>query len=149
MLNAAKYTGWDEERFMAYYRAGMYAKNSRNDESFIPYLIKAYETRPQRAEALYLLIRYGRETDRWKFSELFCEKALDIKLPENDVLFVENYIYDWGLLDEISIAYYWLGRYKESYDICLRLLDSGKVPDHQVSRVRDNANYAKEKLGIS
>ncbi|MEK9698862.1 MAG: hypothetical protein VW270_24010, partial [Candidatus Poseidoniales archaeon] len=64
-------------------------------------------------------------------------------------LFLDHPMYAWALRDEISILFYYTGRERETYDICLRLLDSPDLPADQRDRVRANANFAKEKLGIS
>ena len=66
--------------------------------------------------------------------------------PPNDALFVETWIYDFGLLDEFSINAYWAGHYQESLDASLRLLGENKFPAHERSRIFGNARFSIDKL---
>ena len=61
-------------------------------------------------------------------------------------LFVESWIYDYGLLDELGVNGYWSGRYRESLDSCLRLLGSFALPADQRERIMRNAQFGFGKL---
>jgi glycosyltransferase involved in cell wall biosynthesis len=65
-----------------------------------------------------------------------------------DGLFVEPWIYEYGLLDEFAVNAYWAGEYRECLDACERILREGKCPEGQRARIVANAAFARQKLGI-
>lgn len=61
------------------------------------------------------------------------------------------WVYDWGLKDEVALC----GIYsknknciKHGLRLCNELLESGKLPTHEVARIRRNAWHAAEMLGM-
>lgn len=110
--------------------------------------MQAYESRPQRAEALGELARYCRESGpRWPSAHLFAQKAASIPMPP-DLLFVERAWYEWCSLDELAIAAYWIGEWRQSREVCERLLGSGLLPAEHRERVLSNLNFARDRLGL-
>jgi len=71
--------------------------------------------------------------------------ALSLSAPK-DGLFIEQWVNDYGLLDEFSIVAYWAGHYRESFNACLKLLKENKAPAEYRQRFTENAHYAIEKL---
>jgi hypothetical protein len=61
-------------------------------------------------------------------------------------LFLEAWIYEWGMLDELAMNAYWVGNYRESFDACQSLLANPRLPADQRGRVQANAGYARSKL---
>ena len=61
-------------------------------------------------------------------------------------MFTEKWIYDYGMLDEFSIAAYWAGNYQESYDACQELLQNPFVPKKQLPRIEKNLSFSKDKV---
>ena len=59
---------------------------------------------------------------------------------------VEDWVYQYGLLDELAINAYWTGRYKECADACDRLLSEGKLPAEKRDRVQKNKQFAIDNL---
>src|SRR5439155_3364960 len=66
--------------------------------------------------------------------------------PPDGGLFVQRWVYDYGLLDEFAINAYWAGAYRESLDASLKLLASDKLPPSMAQRITDNARFAADKL---
>ena len=62
-------------------------------------------------------------------------------------LFVEPWIYAWGMLDELALHAYWTGRYDEALSACRALLANAQVPAEHRARIRANAEYSQAKLG--
>ena len=71
--------------------------------------------------------------------------AIGLSVPQSS-LFVETWIYDYGLLDEYSIVSFWAGDYKASKEACERLLDEMKIPDYYLDRVKSNLQFAIDRL---
>ena len=75
----------------------------------------------------------------------FAAKGLRIAYP-NNALFAQDWVYQYGLLDEFAINAYWTGRYNECVDACDRLLSEGKLPTDKRDRVLKNKKFAVGKL---
>jgi hypothetical protein len=57
-------------------------------------------------------------------------------------LFGEPWIYETGLLDEFSVNAYWVERYDECLEACLKVLVTGKMVGNDLKRVITNAQAA-------
>jgi hypothetical protein len=79
-----------------------------------------------RAEALHGAARFCRNKSLHERGYHFAKQGLAIPYPI-DALFIEDWIYEYGLLDELAISAYWSGRYAESVDTCDRILGSVKL----------------------
>lgn len=95
--------GWDEEVWQAQYRYAACMRDLKRDNDFVAETIKAINMRPSRAEAVYDLARYYRDNGQNGASAFFAEQGLQIP-PSKDVLFVNDFVYKAGLLEELSIA---------------------------------------------
>lgn len=140
--------GWDEEVYQAMYYAAM--AKLRMGVSPVELLLDAYQFRPIRAEPLFQLMEWYRHKKQYELGYLFGKKALALQIPD-ERLFVDHSIYDWRIMDSLSVCAYWIGRYEESCHFCIHLLTPGidsirKLPDSEVARVEKNRDYAKEKM---
>ena len=66
--------------------------------------------------------------------------------PKDDVLFVERDFHEYRIKDDLSVCYYWLGRYKESRKLTHELLEGGRVPSSQLERIKRNHGFSEAKL---
>ena len=116
----------------------------RNDE-----VISAYEEAiaacPTRAEALHGAARFCRIKGLYGEGYEFAAKGSAIAYP-SDALAVEDWIYEYGLLDEFAVNAYWTARYEECVIACDRLLTEGKLPVGDRDRVQKNKNLAIGKM---
>ena len=64
------------------------------------------------------------------------------------VLFREAWVYDYGLLDELSICAYYVGQHRASLLAADTLLRQNKMPEGMAARVRDNRAFAAAALGV-
>jgi glycosyltransferase involved in cell wall biosynthesis len=145
-LKRAKMGHWQEEVYVSVYNV---AKIKEELHYPVEQVIGAYEeaTKAQgsRAEALHDAARFCRSKNVFERGYEFARRGLAIKYPK-DALFVVDWIYDYGLLDELAINAYWCGKYPECIEACQRLLTEGQLPAHQHERVEKNRRFAQQRL---
>jgi hypothetical protein len=61
-------------------------------------------------------------------------------------LFVEGWVYDYGVMDELEVCASWTGREAEALELCEKMLAGGKLPGADFVRVRKNADALRERL---
>ncbi|BBZ40953.1 hypothetical protein MCNS_40160 [Mycobacterium conspicuum] len=135
--------GWDEE---VYYSMVRLAESMAQLDW--PWLVvqdaylKAWEFRPTRAEALHAIARRYREDQRYASGHMFAQRAAQIPLPENDVLFVGADVYAWRAMDEQAICAFWIGKPIEAFRLCRRLLALPGIPDGDRQRIASNRDFS-------
>ncbi|WP_189185091.1 tetratricopeptide repeat-containing glycosyltransferase [Streptomyces albiflavescens] len=141
--------GFAEEAFCArLYAARLALHLKRRMPEVMTRFLEAHEYRPTRAEPLGELAHLCRMNgERWPLAYMFARRAVEIPQPE-DILFVEHGWYDWRALDELAVASYWVGEYRESLECCEKLLDGGKLPEAHRERVDANRDFARAKLRL-
>ncbi|MBS0396292.1 MAG: glycosyltransferase family 2 protein, partial [Proteobacteria bacterium] len=106
--------GWREEVYVSLLEAARLAEAlARPETEVLEAYLEAARAGPHRAEALHGAARYCREKQRWAEGLRHARAGLRIAMPRQ-ALFVEPWIYEWGLLDEFAIHAYWTGHYRES-----------------------------------
>lgn len=145
-LRRARQGHWSEEVYVSLYQAGrlMHSLDAPDDDVLALYR-EASAISPERIEALHAASRLCRIRKRYKEGYDFAKRGLG-KTGASYALFVEQWIYDTGLLDEFAVNAYWTGRYDECLDACLKLLKTGKLSEQDQPRVIDNAKWAWSKL---
>ena len=137
---------WDEEVFFSLFQIGKLKEKLGHplDEVLSAYR-KASDAHPKRAEALHAGSRLCRVNNRSAEGYELARRGLQIPSP-NGGLFVEPWVYDYGLLDELAVNAYLIQRYDESLAACERLLREGKIPTEMRGRIEQNGRYAREKI---
>ena len=100
---------------------------------------------PTRAEALHGAARFCRNKSLHERGYEFAAQGLVIAYPTNAPA-VEDWIYEYGLLDEFAVNAYWTGKYAECVDACDRLMNEGKLPIEERDRVLKNRQFGIDKL---
>ncbi len=109
--------GWDEEVWQAQLMYAHCLKSLGDEAGFLREALVAYDMRPKRAEALYDLSRHYRDKSMNAPALAFAEAGLHLPLSE-DALFVNNYVYDVGLKEEVSITgFYVPGKRQRGYEV--------------------------------
>jgi tetratricopeptide (TPR) repeat protein len=137
---------WDLEVAWSFYRiAELKERMGHPVEEVLDAYARAHAARPDRAEPLHAASRLCRIRGRFAEGYDLARRGLAIALPSR-APFLETWIYDYGLLDELSLCAYYTGRHEESLQACETLLREGKLPEEMRDRVAANAEFARAQL---
>ena len=147
-LARAELGGDQGEVFYSLYAAAQLKEQlGLSEHEVIDAYLEAAGVAPERAEAQHGASRFCRIKGRNEEGFQLATGGLAIGRP-SDGLFIESWIYDWGLLDELAVCGYWSGHYRESLDASERILRERKCPEAERPRIEANAGFARQKLGI-
>ena len=143
----AKMGGFAEEVYYSLYRVAesMSHLGAPWPEVQDAYL-RAWEFRPTRAEPLHAIAHHYRTEQRHLLGYVFAERAAQIPLPEEDVLFVNADVYTWRALDEQAVCASWIGKIGEAFALFQRLLTEGRLPQDHRSRIAANRDFCAKDL---
>jgi glycosyltransferase involved in cell wall biosynthesis len=135
---------WHEEIFISLYGAAQLKEQLEYpEEEVIATFLQATDAMPSRAEALHGASRFCRLKGRYEEGYRLAKRGLGIPMPR-DGLFIEPWIYENGVMDELAVNAYWSGHNRDSLDACLRILSDGRHNDP--ARICANARFAFDKL---
>jgi hypothetical protein len=107
---------------------------------------KAWEYRPQRLEAVFHVMRKLREENRYVLS--FTYGDLAIKTPgTSDILFVEPEIWQWRMVDEYSIAAFYIGHPEIAFEKTSQIVGSpifSTLHPQEQDRLKRNLEFYKK-----
>ncbi|WP_267814452.1 glycosyltransferase [Streptomyces sp. H27-H1] len=133
--------GWNEEVYYALLQAGVLNGESGDQPAALDALTRAWESRPGRLEASYELASRLRLLGRHHTAHAITGAVLDRPVPD-DLLFVQPWVYRWGLLFEHSITAYWVGDMDASLQACDRLLSLPDLPEAYRRQTETNRGFA-------
>jgi glycosyltransferase involved in cell wall biosynthesis len=130
--------GWHEEAWYSIYQvARMTERLAASTPEVQAAYLYAFHQRPTRAEPLFHLGRYHNERGEHALAYVFARPAAEMG-PPPDSLFVEEEVYRWRALDEMSLAAAACGARAAAQWAMERLLREGHLPSTEVARVRAN-----------
>ncbi|WP_405806871.1 MULTISPECIES: glycosyltransferase [unclassified Streptomyces] len=141
----AQMGGWLEEVYYSLLQVGILKADSDDWPAAMDAFARAWESRPQRLEACYELASRLRRLGRHHAAHAFACAALGKEQPD-DLLFIQPWVYRWGLLFEFSITAYWVGDYPRSLQACDSLLALPDVPDAFRKQTIANREFAAQRL---
>lgn len=109
------------------------------------FAVNLWISRPWRAEPLFKLAQFYKKIGDWDqcyWALLSCSR---LEYPNDDLLFIEHKLYDGEILDELSVAAYWINKYKESIEIIDGLLQK-RYGNIYRERLLKNRSYSEEKI---
>ena len=138
--------GWDQEMFYSLLQiAAIKELLNYDSEECIESYLQAFLYRPSRSEPLYRMVNLFRRKREFEKGYKLAEIASTISRP-SDVLFVEDWVYDYGIDLERSICAYWMGNYQECQDICLQILGKSDLPESVRDCVTRNLEFSNSRL---
>lgn len=138
--------GWFEEVWYSYYQIGKCYDHMHKPHEMELWMNKAFDYRPCRAEPLYHMTRYFREVSQHYKAYHYYIKGRYIPFPKDDVLFIEEQVYN-GLFEyeNTILACYVNGRTKQdSLNDVVTYINKGY--QHYIGNVWDNLHYYVEPL---
>ncbi len=114
--------GWVEEVTVSYQQLGeCYKLMGKRDEALATWLA-GYDYNPRRAECLYLAQTMLRQEGKYRISHAIGLMAKRIPFPKDDILFVQNNVYQLDIDYELSVTAYAAGDLRQGYESCRHLL---------------------------
>jgi glycosyltransferase involved in cell wall biosynthesis len=147
---------WHEEVYISLLNAARIAEGKHELAAARFHNEQAVQTIPGRGEAKHNLARIGRKIasifdaqhpvakSAWEYASAVAEDIIANGRPEAP-LFDETWIYEFGALDEYSIANYWLGNFTKSAEASRKMLECSTMPEDYRARVEMNLKFAEEK----
>lgn len=130
--------GWDEETFSSRINLANMLDKIGLEDSYIKEALGAIQERPQRAEPHYVLARHYRLKGQYNLAAMFAKEGLG-KLRPDDLLFMEDWVYEWGLREELSISGFFVPELKErSFVITNGLAIDPRIPETNRKLARSN-----------
>jgi glycosyltransferase involved in cell wall biosynthesis len=141
--------GWAEEVWYSMYQVARLQERLGCPDGVVTMsYLRAYQFRPARAESLCELARYCRLAGKHALAYVFASVARKTPRP-SDVLFVDETVYAWRAADEFSIAAYYRGEVREALAVAEGLLTSGRLPEAESERVRQNIGFSQRSLAAA
>jgi tetratricopeptide (TPR) repeat protein len=102
--------------------------------------LRAWESRPTRAEPLYAIARRYRVDRRYRLGYLYARHAAAIPFPEQDTIFDSIDILTWRAVDEQAVCASWIGKKPEALELWQRLLARTDIPAEDRQRIAENCD---------
>jgi glycosyltransferase involved in cell wall biosynthesis len=141
-----KMSGYLEETYISFLEIGKIKERLAGDfKDITAAYLSAYQCNPNRNESLVYLAMYYRNQDMLAGTYAYAKLATNISKP-NDILFMEPECYNWKCYDELAVAGYWLGKYKEAAIINMQLLTGSSLPELERPRVLANLKFCEDHI---
>ncbi|WP_164712229.1 glycosyltransferase [Methylobacterium currus] len=138
---------WQEEIFVSLLNAAkIKATLNFPADDVIGTFERAAAACPSRtAEAMHDAARFCRDHGLYERGYWLARKGENAAVPKSG-LFVSEWVYRYGLLDEMAIAAYWTGRHAEAVMIADKLLAMDGIPGDDVERLKSNRQLSVDKM---
>lgn len=134
---AAELSGWHEERCMSRLRISQIYQEVGDTSASMIELMRAMEASPHRSEPYYYLGKNLNALKLYQSAITFLKPGLALP-PHSDILFVEKWIDDYGMLLEYAVSLWWLNRKEDAASIFNSLLLKENLPNHIRELVKQN-----------
>jgi len=131
--------GWNEEVYYSRLRCAILkGVMERSEDEVAGAFIDCYNSRPTRAEPLWFLARMYRMNNKPAVAYVYARMGLEIPYPETDILFIQEDVYRWGMLDEVGASAFYANQPQVGYEACKTLLEKNLMPEMHRTRVLQN-----------
>lgn len=139
--------GYIEEAYVSYLNVLRMLRCSEGSDTatYIKLALESFEVAPERWETRYELIRFL-WTNHMPHAAYALVPPLPYKRPPTG-LFIETWIYNWGMAEQAALAAYWSGHYGWALSIFRSLLDGKDLPKTERLRTIENIRWCAEAAG--
>ena len=138
--------GWDQEVYWSLYRVAQIDELMGDLTSAEAGFQSAYRVRKVRAEPIYQLANLY--IQQKKFLAAYALARFGVSMPHcTDQVFVEHWIYAYGMREVLAHAAFELGFLEETYSICTQLIAIPELPEPLKERIEGNLAVIR-KMGI-
>lgn len=141
-------SGWSEETWYSIYQVGWCYSILGKERKAREWFLRAFEFNPRRAEPLYHLACIYAKHEQFQSAKIFLDRALKIKKPHGNSLFVHESLYDWRIADEFMVACSFTGDYDDADLIGELLSSNSEVPEAERTRIKENCEMVRERLKV-
>jgi tetratricopeptide (TPR) repeat protein len=115
--------GWMEEVYQARMQlAAVVAAQGRPWSEVLENYLLAHADAPHRAEPLHAIAFHYNAEKQHALCVLFARRGLEIPLPVQDRLFIDEEVYTWKLADLVGASAFWVGAYDLGEEAARRAL---------------------------
>jgi len=140
--------GFPEEVFHSYMRCGDISKALLHPwYDTIAWYLKAYDVY-ERVEPLLNIADYYRSQEKWLLCYTFANLACKLKYPEDLILYVDKYAYDYKRWHLMGIVGYYTGNYIEGREGALKAIETGLQKEVDINNLKfyDSQDEKSENL---
>ncbi len=145
-IKRANMEGWNQHTFWSKYMVGLLQEGQKVDPKvFIKSYSDSFLYRPSRAEPIYRLVNYFLGEKEYLVAYALAKLGLQFPKP-NDIVYVESWIYDYGMLSSFIEAARGLGSIQEVIEGCKILCSKEGVPQELTAQAKsliDQATFKK------
>lgn len=130
---------WEEEIYISYERIGNIYMKTGNPEKALFEWLNAYQALPSRSESLCAVINLYRNIGKNNLAMMYLEKALKIPYPSHLLLFINRHVYNYLLMEELSIVSYYTPTPILGFFACQYIqLSKEEIPQHKKENTYSN-----------
>lgn len=134
------------EAFWSYYQIGRLQEEMKlNSSIFLKTYFDAHISAPLRAEPLFRIAQHYRNKGNYMLGYFFAKQALALPHP-SDISLIEDWIYDYGLLMELSLDAYYLEKYHESKELSEQMLKNQALPINYINAALDILKWVDKQI---
>jgi len=131
--------GWPEEVYFSMYQRGLCKVFCKRDfEEYRKDLWEAYQYRPSRLEALYVLLVECRKNNKFDLGYKYGIGSINTPYPEKDYLFVQSPIYKYHIWNEIAFHCSKMNKPHISIQLYNRIHEQKNVPEKDTQQFANN-----------
>ena len=113
---------WKEEVYYSKFMVAQCKERQGRYKEAIVDALAAHQYRPTRGESLHLAVKICRENGLHLAAWVLSEHGIQLKKPEDDVLFLDTKVYTYKFMFERSILAYYVSQKKYGLEACNALL---------------------------
>lgn len=142
--------GWDEEDFIVRFRLAQTIKklvlhseykNKYSWSEALEYYMQAYQMRPHRIEPLVEIADYYVYMNQMNLAFLFARRACEAEYPANDVLFIENYLYEYYRYELLARCCWYISEFEIGEWAACKAYEAR--PDYKYAKINMNCYAAR------